>query len=210
MLDAVGGCMAKESGRMKGKPLTATLFILAFLLLATALGGTLWMHVRTEYYEKAAEKTVRTLYSLMPERTNGAPDYRANAKMASLEVDGNSFVAVIEVPAYGCKLPVCGVWKTGKLSHFPCKYFGSMHDGTLIIGGSDGKGQFDFIDEISNGEHLYLTDTQGVRYSYRVKTIYRTKDVSTENLYNKDEAELILFSKNSLDFDYTVVYCTVS
>ncbi len=155
-----------------------------------------------------AKSTVLQLYSLMPEVRNSVPDDRNDMTMASFEIDGNDFVAVIEVPLYGAELPVYGAWETKKVSSFPCRYTGSMYDGSLIIGGSDNEGQFDFMKIISNGDTVLLTDMTGMRFSYAVTDIRRTKDVSTENLSDTD-SDLVLFARNTYSLDYTVVRCTL-
>lgn len=194
---------------MKGKRLTLTLFITGAMLLLAAAGWLVWMYYSEGQYAKNAEKTVETMYSLMPQITNGAPDDRANSQMSAIEVDGNNFVGIVQIPVYGRELPVYANWEKGLVARFPCRLLGSMHDSSLIVGASDGKGQLDFIDEISLGDTVYMIDTLGVRYTYRVGDIRRTKDVSAENLTQK-KAALTLFVKNSLDFDYTVVYCEIA
>ncbi|MBE6638836.1 MAG: hypothetical protein E7616_05205 [Ruminococcaceae bacterium] len=194
---------------MKGKRLTLILLVLGVLLIAGAAGYFVWMRYSISQNAKYAKKTVETLYTLMPEVSSGALDDRQNAAMSAIEVNGNSFVGIIEVPAYESKLPIYAKWDGEKTVCFPCRYLGSLYNGTLIIGGSDNDGQLDFIGEISIGQTVYITDTLGVRYAYSVSSIRRVKDVSTENLC-KEKTALTIFAKNSLDFDYTVVYCDVS
>ena len=193
---------------MKGQRLTLTLFITGAILLLAAAGWFVWTRYSVGRYARDAEKTVETLYSLMPQITNGAPNDRANPQMSAIEVDGKNFVGIIEVPAYDRSLPIYASWDRDMISHFPCRLLGSVHDSTLIVGGSDGEGQFDFASDISIGDTVYVIDTLGVRYRYRVSNIRRTNDVSTENL-TKEQAALTLFAKNSLDFDYTVIYCEI-
>ena len=194
---------------MKRKRLTRVLLTVGTTLLLGAAIWALWMQYSVSKNAKRAQEVVQTLYTLMPRVTDGAPDDRVNVTMSTIEVDQLRFAGIIEIPAYERTLPIYGKWARSKVKRFPCRYLGSMYDGSLIIGGSDNDGQFDFIKQISNGDRVYVTDTTGVRYSYTVVNIRRTKDVSTQNICMVD-ADLIFFAKNSYSMDYTVVYCSLS
>ena len=167
---------------MKGKRLTFFLFLLGSALLISAVGYFVFMRYSIGQNAKNAKDTVQTLYSLMPSITVGTPNEKANVTMSSIEVNGESFVGIIEIPAYESSLPICGAWNRDKISRFPCRYLGSVYDGTLVIGGSDNDGQFDFIGQISNEDTVYIIDTLGVRYTYSVTSIRRIDDASTENI----------------------------
>ena len=126
--------------------------------------------------------------------------------MAAMEVDGMDFVGIVDIPAYGRELPVYGHWEAGKVSSFPCRYTGSIYDGSLIIGGSDNAGQFDFMKLITVSDPVHITDMTGARYSYTVTDIRITRDVSTGSLRGQN-ADLVLFARNTATLDYTLVLC---
>ena len=191
---------------MRGKRLTLGLLILGVMLIIGSVGYYAWMRYSVKENAADAKKTVDKMYTLMPELTNGVPDERSNTTMSSLEIDGDSFVGIIEVPVYESKLPIYASWDTDKLNRFPCRFFGSVYNKTLMIGGSENDGQFDFITQISLGDSVCITDTMGVRYTFQVSSIRRCKDISADKLLS-EESSLIFFAKNSLDFDYVVVYC---
>lgn len=159
--------------------------------------------------KKSIEKThsiVGELKTLMPKSTNCAPDYRTNTVMPILEIKNTDFIGIIEIPAFNTALPIHSEWSTSEISQYPCRYMGSVYDDTLIIGGNDSKGQFDFIKTISNGDTVTVTDVTGMRFTFSVTDIRKTKDVSTENLTSKDN-DLVLFARNAFAFDYTVIRC---
>ena len=191
---------------MRGKRLTLGLLILGVMLIIGSVGYYAWMCYSVKENAADAKKTVDKMYLLMPEITNGVPDERSNTTMSSLEIDGDSFVGIIEVPVYESKLPIYASWDADKLNRFPCRFFGSVYNETLILGGSENDGQFDFITQISLGDSVCITDTMGVRYAFQVSSIRRCKDISADKLLS-EESSLIFFAKNSLDFDYIVVYC---
>ena len=157
--------------------------------------------------EKAGE-LVETLHGLMPAVADGVPDVRSDPTMSTVEVDGENFCGIIEIPAYSRKLPVHADWDAGKVTHYPCRYTGSIYQDGLIIGGSDNNGQLDFMKQIANGDTVYFTDMTGLRCSYTVTSILRTDDVSTSNLTDS-EADLTLFVRNSYGLDYIVVRCEI-
>lgn len=189
-----------------GKTLTRVLTVLGILLIC---GAVLTVVVSQVVQKKAAEKAeqiVSELRTLMPEIQNGVPDDRFHTAMPMLEIDGSNFAGIIEVPAYGTELPIYGTWDRGKVSQYPCRYFGSIYDGSLIIGGSDNAGQFDFMKIITGGDMICVTDVTGARYTYVVTDIEKTSDVTTENL-TAGEADLVIFARNTYALDYTVVRC---
>ena len=147
------------------------------------------------------------LISLLPEITDGISEEMRDLRMPSLQLDGIDYIGVINVPAFDKELPVSNIWNKNKVSSYPCRYTGSLYDGSLIIGGSSADGQFDFVKDIMIGEKLHFTDTRGLRYSLVVSDIRQTKDVSGESL-KKRKGDLILFARNPFAFDYTVICCS--
>ena len=186
------------------KKFTVILTCIGVMLILAAVGLMLFSHLGGKNAQTNAKEIVNKMYTLMPDVKNSAPDGRSNVNMPMLEIDGADFVGIIE--ASENTLPIYCKWDSSEVTKYPCRYTGSMHDGSLIIGGSDNKGQFDFVKTISNGESIFITDTTGLRFRYTVTDINRTKDVSTEYLSSQD-ADLILFARNTYSLDYTVILC---
>ena len=155
-----------------------------------------------------AEKTVNSLKKIIPSVHDEIIDDRANLTMPSMEIDDLSYCGIIELPSYNTKLPIYSFWDKIKVSKFPCKYSGSIYNGSLIIGGSDNEGQFDFIQTITGNDTVYITDMTGARYTYVVEEIVRTRDVSNNSLAT-NKFDLTLFAKNTYSLDYTIVRCTL-
>lgn len=161
--------------------------------------------------DRAGKKTAlfgTKVRALMPETVDRVPDDRTDMTMPMVEIDGLNFIGIIDVPAYGTSLPICESWDPSRLSDFPCRYTGSMYDGSLIVGGRDHSNSFCFIKEITGGDLVYVTDMTGARYTYVVTDIQKTRDVSTAQLTG--DADLTLFARNSLSFDYTVIRCVLN
>ncbi|MBR5313341.1 MAG: hypothetical protein IKU40_10735 [Clostridia bacterium] len=152
--------------------------------------------------------TVEKLYNLIPTVHSGAQEDRVDMNMPALEMDGENFIGIIEIPFYEITLPVCGSWNKHKISSFPCRYYGNLYDSSLIIGGSDAEGHFDFIKTTSVGDAVFVTDMTGGQYFYQVEWIEKYDEISGEVLMEKS-ADLVLFTKNTYSFDYTVVFCSM-
>ncbi|MBQ8287930.1 MAG: hypothetical protein IJX76_04065 [Clostridia bacterium] len=91
-----------------------------------------------------------------------------------VEVDGLNFCGIIEIPEYNRELPVYASWESDRVSHYPCRYTGSIYQNGLVIGGSDNSGQLDFMKRIVNDDTVCFTDMTGLRCSYTVTSIVRT------------------------------------
>jgi sortase A len=157
--------------------------------------------------EKEAKYYISTLQALIPETQNAVPEERRDNTMAVLSVDGADFVGLIELPRYGSVLPVCADW--GKTSKYPCRFSGSIYDGTMQIGATTQKGQYDFYRELSVGDFVYYIDVEGNRYTFTITGLRYEKHVDQAAL-QREESMLTLFVKNIYSFEYLIVFCDVS
>ncbi len=183
-------------------------FLIGVLLLAASIALLLFSQMKQTEAARDTAKAVMQLCNLVPEVHDEIADDRVNMTMPAMEVEGISFCGIIEVPIYNTELPIRESWDKSSALSVPCKYLGSIYDGSLIIGGSDKKGQFDFMQQITNGDCVYITDMVGGKYSYMVSVVKKSSDVSTNYLTGID-ADLVLFARNTYSMDYTVVGCTL-
>ncbi len=176
------------------------------LLVIASLAILIFSFANRQAAAQDAQQIVSELRTLMPETHDIVPDDRVNMTMPAMEVDGESFCGIIEIPQYSTELPVCERWKKNRVDSYPCKYTGDLYDGSLIIGAGDNTELFSFAKKIQNDDVVFITDMTGGRYAYKVSDIRRSKDVSTEYL-TSIETDLVLFVKNGLSLDYTVIRC---
>ena len=94
----------------------------------------------------------------------------------------------------------------GSVSKYPSRLNGSIYDGTIQIGGTSQKGQYDFFRETSVGDPVYFTDMEGNRYAYAVTDIHYEKHADQE-AFHREESAMTLFIKNIYGFEYIVVFC---
>jgi sortase A len=174
------------------------------LMLVSALSALLYWQWNINHSQKQASIYVETLHNLMPQPQNAVPEERRDNTMSVLSVDGVDFVGIVELPRYGSVLPVCGNW--GRTAQYPCRFGGSIYDGSLQIGATTQKGQYSFYREISVGDTVIFTDVEGNRYIFQVAAMRYEKHIDQVAL-QRQEAALTLFVKNIYSFEYLIIFC---
>ena len=180
--------------------------ILGCVLFAAGVAAAVFSYITAGQNGAKARATATELLSRMPQMTQGLPHTRQNSAMAALELDGTDYVAVLEVPAFDAVLPVAKDWNSGALRRQPCRYYGTAWENSLVIGGSDGNGQLDFITRIDVGTQVLVTDMTGARFAYRVRTVERARKADADTLVS--EEGLTLFARNSYGLEYVILRCT--
>lgn len=178
--------------------------IIGICLLITAAVLLVTWQLSISSAESKTIEYVSTIRELIPEPQGAVPEERRDNTMSSLSVDGTDFIGIMELPRFGSVLPVCTDWKN--TTKYPCRFDGSIYDRSLIIGGTTQKGQYSFYRDISVGDSLLFTDTEGNLFSYNVTDIRYSDSADLEALQMKD-SDLTLFIKNIYAFEYIIIYC---
>ena len=192
--------------KMKGFSIQKICILVGICLLVGAIVILALWRLDINNSEKRAQYYVNTLQELIPDPQNAALEERRDNAMSVLSVDGTDFVGIIEIPHYDSSLPVGAAW--GKSSEYPCRFSGSVYDGTMQIGATTQKGQYDFYRELSVGDTVVYTDMEGNRYTFAVTSLRYEKHVDQATLQRED-ATLTLFIKNIYSFEYLIVFCDV-
>lgn len=183
------------------------IFILGCLLVALSLVMLILSQVQIRQAKRTNIEIVQTMETILTDRREGIKDVeQETTDMPVLELKGEDFVALLEIPSFGIKLPVCGDWDKGKAVSYPCRFCGSVYNGTLVIGGYDQPGQFDFFDRISNGSIVTVTDMTGREFSYVVERVERSGSAQEEVLID-DGADLTLFVRDAQLLEYIILRC---
>lgn len=190
---------------MKGKGFRSVCVIVGCALILCSLVLLLGRQFSLHRSAETAAKHTDTIRRLLPEFTNAAPETRYNNTMPVLSVEKVDYVGLISFPAHDSELPVRAEWN-GRL-YSPCRYDGSIYDGSLIVGANTQKGQYDFFHEIGVTDTVFFTDMTGNRYSLEVSDIlYRTG--ASESILYSEKSDLTLFIKNLNELrEYIIVYC---
>lgn len=195
--------------KTKNKKITNLLMIFGISLICVSFAVLFVSQVFQSNASKNAQQIVLKMRSLMPKVSKGFNESYTDLSMPMLEINGENFIGIFEFPLYDITLPISEKWQGQNINNFPCRYSGSVYNDSLIIGGSDNKGQFDFMKIITDGDVLYITDVTGSRYSYKVDDIEITDDISTENLLS-EKSDLVLFARSTYALNYTIVRCKVN
>lgn len=180
--------------------------ILGVVLVVCGLCGLLAFHLRGELGVRECQKTVEKMEQLLPERTPGVPGSYVHTAMPVLQIDGKDHVAIVEIPAYGIRLPVAADWDAEGLYASPSRFYGSAYDHSLVIGGADHPRQFGFCDQIDIGAMVTVTDMTGAVFSYKVVTVERAEHAQSRWLLS-EEYDLTLFCRDSGSMKYVAVRC---
>jgi len=178
--------------------------LLGVLLIAVGLCLLVTHGLRQLAVQDSADRLVARLDGLLPPGTPGMIGMHSEPAMPVLQVEGTDCVALLEIPAFALRLPVTDAWHTDGL---PARFSGSVYDGTLVIGGTDHPGQFDFCARIENGEMVVITDMTGAQFTYTVARVDRAQHAEAGWLSQPDFA-LTLFCRDAQTLEYIAVRCT--
>lgn len=187
----------------------APIVLLSLGLLLILLSVAIWFLVGIQQQKALQEATsvVVALREQIPQIRAAELEDGTDVQLPLMSYDGADFVAIVEIPVCGITLPVGDHWDSSRIIRYPCRFWGNVLDGCLIIGGSAGLGQFDFEGRVENGDYVYITDMMGARYTYVVTQIQQTRDVSSSVLVST-QGDLVLFSPNESTLDYTLLICS--
>ena len=180
--------------------------LLGIVLILISLCFVGFSLIKNHTENQNAQKIVSEIVAFLPPITPGSTEERFDNTMPALQLYGQDYLALLEVPGQDICLPVAAGWDAGKLSSAPRHYFGSAYNNSLIIGGSDRSGQLDFCVRSDVGQTVTVTDMTGARFSYRIVKIERASDVDAARLMDGNPG-LTLFTKDSSTFDYIILRC---
>ena len=167
--------------------------LMGCLLLCAAAALTAYNVVSEARADTRAEKTVETLKTVIPART----DTETTAKqMQTITVDGNTYIGYISIPALNIDLPVNSEWSYPLLKKAPCRYKGSVFTDDLIIAGHNYQRHFGGLKLLQTGDEVDFTDADGIVYKYTVSSV--------EKLTGKDVQGM-----EDGDWDLTLFTCTI-
>ena len=185
------------------------LFLIAgCLLVAGSLVLLVYSRIHSEQARKRNVETVAQIAAIIPPRSDGAMDSYSNMEMPVLQIGGEDYIGLLDIPAFGLTLPIGSSWDTGKVTTYPCRFWGTVYDGSLIVGGADQPGQLDCLDQIWNGSIVTVTDMTGSVFRYVVSSVERSKTAHSDVLVD-ESAALTLFVRDAYNLEYIIVRCAV-
>ena len=104
------------------------ILILGCLFLVVGISLFFLLQMQTRSAERKNLKIVQNMENILTDRRQGTKDFERESEMPALELYGEDFVALLEIPAYGLKLPIGNTWDKGKVISHPCRFYGSVYD----------------------------------------------------------------------------------
>lgn len=89
-------------------------------------------------------------------------------EMPTREIDGRTYIGMLEVPALELSLPVMSEWSYPRLKKAPCRYVGSIYSKDLIICGHNYDRHFGRLKDLAVGEEVRFTDMDGNVFIYAI------------------------------------------
>lgn len=174
---------------------------LGLVLIALALGLWGWNLWENHQADTASVQVVQALTAAqleLPPVQPTQPEYVQfpQREMPEQELNGQRYVATLEIPKLGLTLPVISQWSQEGFQIAPCRYLGSAYTGDLLIAAHNYPAHFGRLKELQPGDGVYLTDMEGSRFSYRL--------LEQEILLGTDVAAM-----EEGDWDLTLFTCTI-
>ena len=143
----------------------------------------------------AGEASQALLEEVKEQITNIAVDEPVG-EMKAVDVNGQSFIGIIDIPAIDIRLPVQAEWSQQDAKTAPCRYKGSVYENDLIVAGHNYDRHFGRLNQLVSGDTIIMTDVDGRQYYYQVTY---TETIGTYDVDKMDEG----------DWDFTVFTCTI-
>ena len=185
----------------------ANLFlVIGCLLVAGSLALLAYSSIHSAQAQKHNAEVVAQITTILPDRIDGVMDNYSNMEMPAMQIAGEDYIGLLEIPAFGLTLPIGSSWDAGKVTSYPCRFWGTVYDGSLVVGGADQAGQLDCLDQIWDGSVVTVTDMTGSVFRYMVSRVERSKSAQAEVLLD-DAADLSLFVRDAYNLEYIIVRC---
>lgn len=96
------------------------------------------------------------------------PEKMPEREMPEILIDGNAYIGILEIPSLSLTLPVMSDWSYPKLRIAPCRYQGSVYEGSLIIMAHNYASHFGSLKNLPVGDGIVFTDADGNVFEYEV------------------------------------------
>lgn len=177
--------------KQKKKRGTVLMFI-GLLMIIAALGLTLYNIWDGNRAGKASQEIAEKLVAELPEATK--PHVDPTKEMNTLDLDGNLYLGLLEIPSLDLELPVMSEWSYDHLRTAPCRYSGSCFENNLVIAGHNYSGHFRDLKLLDIGADVYFTTVDGEVFQYEVDNIETLNPTQIDSMITADNWDLTLFT----------------
>ena len=114
-------------------------------------------------------------------------------EMPTKEIDGETYIGVVEIPSLELSLPVMSDWSYPQLKKAPCRYVGSVYSHDVVICGHNYDRHFGRLKELVPGDEVRFTDMDGNVFRYSVCAVEQLAKTAVEEMQTGDW-DLTLFT----------------
>ena len=125
----------------------------------------------------------------------GLGDTDSIDEMPTIDIDGNAYIGILEIPDSKLALPIMEEWSDEKLNISPCRYSGSYLTDDLVIAGHNYIRHFSPLRRIGIGSDIYFITVRGKVLRYQVDNVETLRSTQVEDM-------------TSSDWDMTLFTCT--
>lgn len=173
------------------------------LLMIAAVGLTAFNLLDAHRAGEAAQHTVRILTDYIEKKDPVDIDAQAAVispalnvpEMPAHEIDGLSYIGVLDIPELNLTLPVSAYWDYSALRVTPCRYSGSAYEQNLVICAHNYSTHFGTLYELREGAQATFTDCNGTRFFYALAEIENIDPTGVERMTDSG-SPLTLFTCN--------------
>ncbi|MDL2235635.1 sortase [Christensenellaceae bacterium OttesenSCG-928-L17] len=188
----------------KTKNIGKTLIIGGAILLAAAM----LLAIYNIYDENRAKRASDNILTEMAEVLESPKDPTENTDpppentlpvstlpvMETVEIDENQYIGKIDIPVLNLTLPVMSEWSYRRLRTAPCRYTGTVFDGSLTIAAHNYPSHFGRLKDLYIGDEVSFTDMDGYEWKYTVQEVLVLMPTAIDEMTKGDDWDLTLFT----------------
>lgn len=130
------------------------------------------------------------------------------SEMAVTEIDGNSYIGVLEIPDREIQLPIMSDWSYPQLEISPCRFSGSLYTNDLVICGHNYTSHFGWIWNAGPNEKLnFITVNKEIAH-YIVDYVETIGPDDVDYLCEKTDWDLSIFTCTYGNANRRVLRCS--
>lgn len=142
----------------------------------------------------------------VPTETDAPVQSDAPEEMPIVNLDGERYIGILDIPKLGLSLPIMADWNETRLRRTPCRQFGSLTEENLVIAGHNYRAHFARLRSMQPGDTVTFLNMNGVTHSFRVNHVEILPEDAVEAVQNSGYP-LTLYTCTTGAEERVVVFC---
>lgn len=142
----------------------------------------------------------------VPPETDVPVQSDAPEEMPIVNLDGERYIGILDIPALNLSLPIMADWNETRLRRTPCRQFGSLTEENLVIAGHNYRAHFARLRSLKAGDTVLFLDMNGVTHSFRVNHVEILPEDAVDAVQNSGYP-LTLYTCTTGAEERVVVFC---